>query len=50
MEPVGRMGEMAVEADRETLNLPLAGIAAAVVLGGALWTVIAWSVWSILLS
>lgn len=49
MEPAVRMGEMAVEADRETLRLPLAGIVAAVIFGTALWTVIAWSVWSILL-
>jgi len=43
-----QMGEMAIEADQETLRLPLVGIAAAVALGGALWAVIGWSVWSIL--
>ena len=47
-EQAVEMGEMAVEADRETLRLPLAGIAAAVVLGGALWAMIVWSVLSIL--
>lgn len=48
MERAVQMAEMAVEADRETLRLPLAGLVAAVVLGGALWAAIAWSVWSLI--
>jgi len=43
-----QMADLAVEADLETLRMPLSGIVAAVGLGAGLWTVIAWSLWSIL--
>lgn len=47
-EHIAEMGELASEADEETLRLPLTGIVAAVALGLALWGAIGWSLWSIL--